>query len=45
MLAGLNIYAVIGLLIAASLLFHMISKEEMIIGIIAVVVIVYLTQG
>jgi len=44
-LAGLNIYSIIGVLIAASLLFHMISKEEMIIGIIAVVVIVYMTRG
>lgn len=44
-LAGINIYSIIGLLVAASILFHMISKEEMIIAIIAVVVITYMLKG
>ena len=44
-LAGINIYSIIGLLIAASLFFHFTSKEETITGILAVVVIVYLLKG
>ena len=44
-LAGVNIYSVIGVLIAGALLFHFSSKEEVIIGIIAAVAIVYILFG
>lgn len=43
--AGINIYSIIALLIAGSLFFHFTSKEEMITGMIAAVVIVYLVSG
>ena len=43
--AGINIYSVIGLLIAGSLFFHFTSKEETIIGMIAAVAIVYIVMG
>ena len=42
---GINIYSIIGLLIAASLFFHFTSKEETITGMIAAVVIVYIVMG
>ena len=44
-LAGVNIYSIIGLLVAGTLLFHFSSKEEMIALAIAAVVIVYLLKG
>ena len=44
-LAGLNIYSVIGLLIAATILFHVTSKEETVLLAIAAVVIVYMIKG
>jgi len=43
-LAGLNIYSIIAVLIAASILFHLTSKEESIMLAIAAVVIVYLMK-
>lgn len=44
-LAGLNIYSIIAVLVAAALLFHLTSKEEMIMLAIAAVAIVYLRKG
>lgn len=44
-LAGLNIYSVIGVLIAGSILFHVTSREETIMLAIAAVVIVYMMKG
>jgi MFS superfamily sulfate permease-like transporter len=44
-LAGVNIYSVIGLLVAASLFFHFTSKEETIMMVIAAVAIVYILFG
>jgi len=45
MLGGINIYSVIALLIAAVLLFHVTSTEEMITFAVAAVAIVYIMQG
>ena len=44
-MAGVNIYSIIGLLVAGTLLFHFSSKEEMIALAIAAVVIMYLLKG
>lgn len=44
-LAGINIYSIIGLLIAATILFHVTSKEETVLLAIAAVVIIYLLKG
>lgn len=44
-LAGLNIYSIIAVLIAASLFFHFTSKEETIMAMIAAVAIVYIVMG
>lgn len=43
--AGINIYSIIGLLVAAALFFHFTSKEETIMGMIAAVVIIYMVIG
>ena len=41
----MNIYSIIGLLVAGALFFHFTSKEETIMMIIAAVAIVYLLTG
>ena len=43
-IGSLNPYTAIGLLAGAALLFHMSSKEEVILGILAVVAITYMTR-
>ena len=44
-LAGINIYSVIALVIAAVLLFHITSSAEMITFAVAAVAIVYIVSG
>lgn len=44
-LAGANIYSIIGVLVAGALFFHLLSKEETIIMAVATVAIVYLMAG
>ena len=44
-LAGINIYSVIALLIAAIVLFHVTSSSEMITFAIAAVAIAYIVSG
>ena len=41
----MNIYTIIALILAAAILFHMTSVEEMVMLSIAAVVIVYLLKG
>lgn len=45
MSAGVNIYSIIGLLVAASLLFHFTSEEETFIMSVAAIVIIYFLMG
>ena len=42
---GVNIYSIIGLLLAGAIFFHFTSKEETMTGMIAAVVIVYIVMG
>ena len=44
-LAGVNIYSVMGLLIATALFFHFTSKEETVMMMVAAVAIIYLLTG
>jgi len=44
MIAGINMYTIIGVLVGGALLFHLTSKEETIIAILAVVAIFYMTR-
>ena len=45
MIAGLNMYTIIAVLVGGALLFHFTSQEETIIAILAVVAITYMTKG
>jgi len=44
-LAGVNIYSLIGLLVAGALFFHFTSTEETIMMMVAAVAIVYILPG
>lgn len=44
MMIGMNMYTIIGGMVAAALLLHLTSKEETIIAIVATVAIIYMTR-